>query len=89
MWKVEISESGYKNYLENVEDGKLGERYFGYFDCLLPDYSNEEQTGIEINIITQGIGKRPIIEIGSNIEKESKLVDDYIEGISKLSQWIE
>jgi len=82
VW-VSLGEKSFTDYVENSEKEAHEKVYFGWLDSLLPDYEYEEQVSIKTNVLTQGEGLRPIIEIQINEGRDSNLVKDYHEGISE------
>ncbi len=82
MW-VSLSEKSYNDYIENSEKEDHQEVYFGWLNCLLPDYEEEEMDSIKTQVITQGAGLRPIIKLNESQDNKSRFVDDYFSGITK------
>ena len=82
VW-VSLSENSFHDYIENSDKEDHQEVYFGWFNSLLPDYDYEDMESLKTNVITQGKGKRPLIEFHTNQDKASKLVEDFHNGISE------
>ena len=82
VW-VSLSQKSFDDYIKNSNKEEHREIYFGWFNSYIPDYEYEEQFEIKTNVLTQGNGKRPIIEIQRNEGSSSKLVSDFFGGISE------
>lgn len=82
LW-VSLSESSFRDYIENSNKEDHQETYFGWLNSTLPDYKFEEMESIKANVLTQGKGRRPLIEIQSNEGNASKFLEDYRNGISE------
>ena len=78
-----MSENSFKDYVENSDTDEHNEIYFGWLNTLLPDYPQEDMEGIKTNVITQGKGMRPLIEIQKDQDFQSRFVEDYHQGISE------
>ncbi len=82
VW-VSLSEQSFNDYILNANEDGYQATYFGWLNSLLPDYDFEEMENIKTKVITQGKGKRPLIEIQKNEYMSSRLVADYHNGISE------
>ncbi len=82
VW-VSLSEKSFTDYLVNIDNVDHQATYFGWFNSLLPDYEIEEMENLSTNVMTQGKGNRPTIEIQKEQTINSKFADDYHNGITE------
>ncbi len=81
LW-VSLSEKSFLDYKEQSHKAGHKEVYFGWLNAQLPDYEPAEMENIKTLVITQGNSLRPIIEVVTDQENQTKFVADCKNGIT-------
>lgn len=76
---VSLSEKSFENYLENFDDQKEENQYFGWLSNYIPQY--EFSNSIPTTVVTKTGNERP--EIFPHKDFDHPFVKDYYEGITK------
>ena len=74
-----MSEKSFENYLENFDDQKEENQYFGWLSNYIPQY--EFSNSIPTTVVTKTGNERP--EIFPHKDFDHPFVKDYYEGITK------
>jgi len=82
VW-VSLSEESFEDYKENGFKEGHKALYFGWLNAHLPSYELEEMERVKTNVVVNGDGNRPIVEVLYDQNVPSRFVEDYHNGITK------